>query len=115
MKSLAIAFVLLLLILKTRSQPVERFYGRSNGKLTMLAYSLGEDRLGGAKAGYIDTGVLLQITDSAKDMYLVNLSKLHNAWINKADIRQDINFKIKPFYLTNSFSVKGDDIYDYVS
>lgn len=80
----------------------------------MLGYSLGEDRLGSAKAGYVDTGVLLQITDSVKDMYKVNLSKLHNAWINKADLKPDANFKIKPFYLTNSCSVKGDDTYDYV-
>lgn len=114
-KPLALVFVLLLAALRGQAQNTEKFYGRSTGKLTMLAYSIGEDRLGSAKAGYIDTGVLLQVTDSARDMYLVSLSKMHTAWINKADIRAEANFKAKPFYLTNSFSVKGDDNYDYVN
>lgn len=92
-----------------------KFYARSSGKLSMLGYGLGEDRLGGAKAGYIDTGVLLHISDTAKDSYLVNLSKLHSAWILKTDIKADTSFKAKPFYLTNSISVKGDDDYDYVN
>ncbi|HEX8278515.1 MAG TPA: hypothetical protein VF540_07460, partial [Segetibacter sp.] len=99
MKSLAIVFVLFSSV--TIARPNDgRLYGRSKGKLTMLGYSLGEDRLGGAKAGYIDTGILLQITDSVRDMYKVSLSRLHNAWISKADFRPDTSFQIKPYYLT---------------
>lgn len=88
---------------------------RSAGKLTMLSYGLGEDRLGGAKLGYIDTSVLLKIADSTKDMYKVQLSKGHQVYINKNDVRKDTNSIQHSFYLTNSFTVKGDQSYDYVN
>jgi N-acetylmuramoyl-L-alanine amidase len=91
------------------------YLSRSVGKLTMLGSGLGEDRLGGAKFGYIDTSVLLQIVDSTKDMYLVRLSKSHTAYINKFDLKSDTSTKLRPFYLTNSWSVKGDEQYDYVN
>jgi N-acetylmuramoyl-L-alanine amidase len=115
MKVLSIPFLLFSFIATGQPKAFVKFYARSTGKLSMLAYGLGEDRLGSAKAGYIDTGILLQIADTAKDSYLVNLSKLHSAWISKADIRADTSFKLKPFYLTNSISVKGDEDYDYVN
>jgi len=116
MKVLAISFLLFSLIASGQTSNLpQKFYARSSGKLTMLGYGLGEDRLGSAKAGYIDTGILLQIVDSTKDSYFVNISKSHSAWINKADVKADFNFKPKPFYLTNSVSVKGDDEYDYVN
>ena len=50
------------------------YYGRTTGKLPALSYGMGEDRLGGAKMGYIDSNVLLKIVDSVKDMYTVQLS-----------------------------------------
>ena len=31
------------------------YYGRTTGKLPALSYGMGEDRLGGAKMGYIDS------------------------------------------------------------
>ena len=40
----------------------------------MMAYGLGEDRLGGAKMNYIDTNILVKIVDSTKEMYVVQLS-----------------------------------------
>ncbi len=87
---------------------------RSTGKLPTLSYGLGEDRLGGAKMGYIDTNVLLRVVDSAKDMYSVRLSKYHTAYIEKSHVKPDSAQKEKSFYLTNSFSAKGDSTFDYV-
>jgi N-acetylmuramoyl-L-alanine amidase len=112
-----ISTVLLLVTLQGASQSTIGGYylSRSVGKLTMLGSGLGEDRLGGAKFGYIDTSVLLQIVDSTKDMYLVRLSKSHTAYINKSDLKSDTSTKLRPFYLTNSWSVKGDEQYDYVN
>ena len=43
------------------------YYGRTTGKLPALSYGMGEDRLGGAKMGYIDSNVLLKIVDSEED------------------------------------------------
>jgi N-acetylmuramoyl-L-alanine amidase len=111
-------FVIFLIISTTTiAQTTSNNYllAKSTGKLTMLGYGLGEDRLGGAKMGYIDTGVMLKIIDSTKDQYLVRLSKNRTAYVGKVDVRIDTSLKTKPFYLTNSWSVRGDSIYDYVS
>lgn len=82
----------------------------------MLAYGLGEDRLGGAKLGYIDTNIVLKLIDSTKDMYKVQLSQNHTAYIEKSYVKSDSTIKQKPFYLTNAWSIKGvEDSFDIVS
>ncbi len=82
----------------------------------MMAYGLGEDRLGGAKMGYVDTSVLFRITDSARNMYKVQLSEQHSAYISKRDVKVDTSFKQKSFYLLNSWSVRGtEEGYDLFS
>ncbi len=107
---------LLLIVFQTLAQNSSQHYLliRSTGKLPSLSYGLGEDRLGGAKMGYIDTNVLLRVIDSTREMYSVQLSKFHTAYIDKAYCKPDSAQKEKPFYLTNSFSVKGDSAFDYV-
>jgi N-acetylmuramoyl-L-alanine amidase len=89
---------------------------RSVNPLTMLAYGLGEDRLGGAKMGYVDTAVLFSVVDSTKNLFKVQLSKQHSVYINKRDLKFDTSYKQKPFYLLNSWSVKGtEEGYDLIS
>src|SRR5436305_1029574 len=75
---------------------------RSTGKLTQLAYSLGQDRLGSAKEGYIDTNVLMKVVDSTGNLYQVQLSKYHTAYVAKADVARDSVTQLRPFYLTNN-------------
>ncbi len=90
--------------------------GRTSGKLPSLSYGLGEDRLGGAKLGYIDTNVVLKIIDSTKELFLVQLSKNHSAYIAKEFVKPDSITKLNPFYLTDSWYVKGTDTcYDIAS
>jgi N-acetylmuramoyl-L-alanine amidase len=92
------------------------YYGRTTGKLPSFSYGMGEDRLGGAKMGYIDTNVLLKIIDSTKEMYTVQLSKWHSAIIEKTYVKPDSSSPIKkPYYLTGSFISKGDSLFDYVN
>ena len=62
--------------------------GKTTGKLPALSYGLGEDRLGGTKIGYIDSNVLLKVIDSTKDLYAVQLSKYHSAYIEKAYVKR---------------------------
>lgn len=89
---------------------------RSVNPLTMLAYGLGEDRLGGAKMGYTDTAVLFRIVDSTRNMFKVQLSKQQSAYVAKRDVVFDTAYKAKPFYLLNSWSVRGTpEDYDLVS
>jgi len=56
---------------------------KTSGKLPQLAYSDGEDRLGSAKMGYIDTGIVLAVVDSTKGLYKVKLSALHTAYLDQ--------------------------------
>jgi N-acetylmuramoyl-L-alanine amidase len=89
---------------------------RSSGKLPALAFSLGEDRLGAAKMGYIDTNILLRIVDSTKDQYKVQLSKYRTAYLDKTFTKPDSsNGPKKQFYLSNSFLAKGDSLFDFVN
>ncbi|MGI8950102.1 MAG: N-acetylmuramoyl-L-alanine amidase family protein [Chitinophagaceae bacterium] len=91
------------------------WYGKSTGKLPQLSYSFGEDRLGSAKLGYIDTGIVLKIIDSTNDLYKIQLSKYHTAYIAKADVQRDSTLQPKQFYLTNNWKLTGGkDAYDTV-
>jgi N-acetylmuramoyl-L-alanine amidase len=113
---ISIAFVLLSTTLLAQKDSTEYWLGRTTGKLPSVAYGLGDDRLGGTKLGYIDTNVVFKIVDSIQNMYSVQLSKYHSAFIDKSFIRRDSSLKEKPFYLTNSILAKGtDSIYDIVS
>lgn len=89
--------------------------GKSAGKLPALLYGLGEDRLGGTKLGYIDTNIFLKVIDSTKDLYQVQLSKYHSAYIEKGYVKHDSVYAIKPNHLTSSFLIKGDSLFDYVN
>ncbi|MER3470143.1 MAG: N-acetylmuramoyl-L-alanine amidase [Chitinophagaceae bacterium] len=89
--------------------------GRTVGRLPFLDYGLGEDRLGGAKMGYLDTNVFVKVIDSIKNVYKVELSKNHIAYLSKNNFRRDTSIKMQASYLTSSWRVWGDDKYDYVS
>ncbi len=95
------------------------FWARTAGKLPALAYGLGEDRLGGAKMGYLDTSVLLKVVDTVNSMFQVQLSKNRFAYIDKQYIVVDTNALDKPLtpfpYTSNSILAKGDSLFDYVS
>jgi len=113
------SFLLLLILVHFQVQSQTRLYepwiGRSTGKLPALAYGLGEDRLGGAKLGYIDSNIALRIMDTVKGMYLVQLSKFHQAYIDQQYVKTDSLNKLKPWYVTGSISAKGDSAYDYIN
>lgn len=117
MKKLIIAICILACVQSIAQNNSNNFvyYGRTTGKLPAFSYGLGEDRLGGAKMGYIDTNVLLKIVDSSKDMYTVQLSKFHTALIEKTYVKPDSSTIKKPFHLTGSFISKGDSLFDYVN
>ena len=91
------------------------FLARTISKFPQLSYSLGEDRLGSAKLGYIDSGVMVKVTDSVNDKYLIQLSKYHTAYFFKTDVQRDSSLFLKSFYLTNNWKVTGGkDNYDTV-
>lgn len=91
------------------------FYGRTTGPLPYLEYGLGDDRLGGAKMTYLDTGILVKVVDSVQADYKVQLSANHFAWLPKQNFKRDTAAKPQPHYLSASWRVNGDEKYDYVS
>jgi N-acetylmuramoyl-L-alanine amidase len=89
--------------------------GITTDSLPYLEYGLGDDRLGGAKITYLDTGVVIKIVDSVANDYKVQLSKNHFAWLPKRNFKPDTSIILQPYYLTSSWRVYGDEKYDYVS
>jgi N-acetylmuramoyl-L-alanine amidase len=90
--------------------------GKSTGKLPNLLDGLGDDRLGGTKLGYIDTGIVLKVIDSVNSLYQVRLSGTHTAYIEKSFVKKDTAIIERPFYLTSSWNVQGtDSCYDILS
>ena len=84
------------------------------GKLPQLAYSPGEDRLGSAKMGYIDTSIVMKVIDTVKNLYKVQLSSLHYAFLEKT-YTQPFHDTILSTALCESWRVKGGDQFDSVS
>ena len=91
------------------NQPQKEFLAKSTGKLPALLYGLGDDRLGGAKMGYIDTGILFKVIDTSVSPWKVQMSKNRSAYVDKVYLKADTGLKQKPYYLTTNFNVFGTD------
>ena len=111
------SLVCLFIAINSMAQPIQNrvMIGRTTGPIPYLEYGLGDDRLGGAKMTYLDTSILVIITDSTKDDYKVQLSQNHVAYIPKTSVKTDSSAKLQPFYLTSNWRVFGDEQYDYVT
>jgi len=108
-------FLPLLSVLIVKGQSTNYIVGKTTGQLPFLEYGLGEDRLGGAKMGYVDSNVVIKVVDSVNDKYKVQLSKYHEAWLPKTAFVKDSAVHLRPYYLTESWRVYGDSTYDYVT
>jgi len=95
------------------------WFAKSTGKLPFIEYGIGDDRLGGAKMGYIDSNIFLKIVDSFKTDYKVQLSKFHSGYIAKENLVLLTKQANKPIihnpHLSGSFRVFGDSAFDYVT
>lgn len=98
-----------------QNTPPGFFYVKTSGQLPFLEYGLGDDRLGGAKMTYLDTNVVLKVVDSFLTDYKVQLSKNHTAYIGKENVTRLANYPAKPYYLSSSWKVSGDSLFDYLS
>ena len=94
-----------------QSRPIA---GKTVGALPYMEYGLGSDRLGGAKMTYLDTSVVVKVVDSTLGNYKVQLSQSHFGYLPKNNFKRDSSIKLRPYYLTDSWMVNGDDKYDYV-
>jgi N-acetylmuramoyl-L-alanine amidase len=91
---------------------------RTTGQLPFLEYGIGDDRLGGAKIGYLDSNILVKIADSFNTDYKVRLSSYHSAYIAKSSLLllgKQLNRPVphNP-HLSGHIKVYGDSASDYV-
>lgn len=63
---------------------------------------------------YLDSNVVLKVVDSFKTDYKVQLSQLHSAYIDKANVRKTTAGEPEE-HLTDSWRVYGDSLFDYVT
>jgi N-acetylmuramoyl-L-alanine amidase len=101
-------------LLQAQQMPTGFWMGKTTGPLAHLTYGLGEDRLGGAKMTYLDTNVVVRVVDSIGDVYKIQLSQYHVAYAPKITIKRNDSLRPKPYYLSESWRVYGDELYDYV-
>jgi len=90
-------------------------YARTTGHMPAIYMGLGTDRLGGAKFGYIDTAVVVNVTGRIGSMDRLLLAEGKIAWINRNNIAvlPEGYFLPSPL-LSSSFLVSGNGNYDYV-
>lgn len=92
---------------------------RTTGQLPFMEYGIGDDRLGGAKIGYLDSNIVVRIVDSFSTDYKVRLSTHHSAYIAKSSlvlIGKEANRSVahNP-HLSGNIKVYGDTASDYVT
>lgn len=86
----------------------------TKGRLAHLVYGLGDDRLGGAKVGYIDSNIVLKISGKVGSDYRVQLAKSRTAYIPEELVTLVPKGFFTPESLTDKITTYGDDKYDYV-
>ena len=87
----------------------------TKGRLAHLLFGLGDDRLGGAKIGYLDSMVLLNVTGKVGSNYRLRLSKYRTAFVPDDQVQFLPKGSYTPESLTSNWRVYGDSLYDYVS
>ena len=92
---------------------------RTTGQLPFMEYGIGDDRLGGAKIGYLDSNIVVRIVDSFSTDYKVRLSTYHSAYIAKSSlvlVGKEANRPVahNP-HLSGNIKVYGDTASDYVA
>jgi N-acetylmuramoyl-L-alanine amidase len=115
MKKAFLHFLFCLPLFATAQDTTKMLMVQTVGKLPFLKYGLGEDRLGGAKMTYLDSGIVMRVVDSVNTDYKVQLSKNHFAYIPKTNTQCLPCKAPAPYHLTSSWRVYGDDQFDYVS
>jgi len=83
-----------------------------------MEYGIGDDRLGGAKMGFLDSNVLVRVVDSFNTDYKVRLSSQHYAYIAKTSLvlqgKQANGWVAHNPHLSGNIKVFGDTASDYV-
>jgi N-acetylmuramoyl-L-alanine amidase len=85
------------------------------GKRPFLNAGVGTDRLGGAKLGFLQSGVLVGLDGKLGDQYRVHLSATMQGWLPEEFARLLPFDTPTPRSLTGTITVNGDDSLDVVT
>src|ERR1700743_1446584 len=114
----SVIYILLLLTTYTGFSQDSVWLARATGKLPVMEYGIGDDRLGGAKMSYLDSNILVRIVDSFGMDYKVRLSNQHYAYIAKGSLVRQTRVSNRPVvhnpHLSGSIKVFGDTASDFV-
>jgi N-acetylmuramoyl-L-alanine amidase len=105
-------FIAVLFAVACYGQGEVPIYVKTAGKLPQLAWSNGTDRLGSAKMGYIDTGIVMEVADTLGSLYKVKLSQHRHAFIEKALTTPAEITTRQPVVTAESWRVKGGEAED---
>lgn len=86
----------------------------TKGRLAHLEYGLGDDRLGGAKIGYLDSLIPMKVIGKVGTNYKIKLSNTRTAYISEDQVNLLSPGTFSPSSLTGKIFVYGDTLYDYV-
>jgi N-acetylmuramoyl-L-alanine amidase len=100
--------------LYTVLNPAQIQVGKTTGPYTPVYTGLGEDRLGGAKAGFLDSAVRVHITGRIDDLYRVRLNPSLSTYIPMSSVSPLPAGTAPPRSLTQNIRASGDSTYDYV-
>ncbi|WP_020402508.1 N-acetylmuramoyl-L-alanine amidase [Gracilimonas tropica] len=89
--------------------------GRVNSDDAYLNIGMGTDRLGGAKYGDLEEGVLLNITGLKNDNYKVQLSRSLSAWIPTRFVDLESEYSSPVESLTGNIRISGEDKLDRIT
>lgn len=87
----------------------------ATGRKPFLNAGLGEDRLGGAKLGYIQSGVRLQVVGKVGRQYKIRLSDAMIGWLPEDFAQLLPRETAQPRSLTGSISITGNDAEDVIN
>jgi N-acetylmuramoyl-L-alanine amidase len=95
------------------------WWARTTGKFPFMEYGIGDDRLGGAKLGFLDSNVLVKIVDSFGTDYKIQLSAAHSAYIARTSVvpfyKQAVRRAAHNTHLSGNMKVYGDTAVDLVA
>ena len=97
MRTICIILILLTAVTGSYGQNPSYKMARTKGLLPFLEYGPGDDRLGGAKMTYLDSGILVKVIDSLNSDYIISLTDNLKAFIAKSSVQFEPQVQPKPY------------------
>lgn len=91
-----------------QSQLEDRLFYVTTKEFAYLQYGSGGDRLGGSKMGFLDPGIVLKVVGAIDDLYKVQLSTNHFAFIHQ----EDVEFSPKSSHIVNTNNIGISNLQD---